>query len=97
MDAIYEFQGTRFIWDERKARSNLTKHGVAFEAAVTVFYDPFVRIEDAGRNEEARYAAIGFDVNGRLLYVVHIEFEGAAIRLISARKVTNEERQRYDR
>jgi len=28
-----------FEWDERKARSNLGKHGVTFEEAATVFGD----------------------------------------------------------
>ena len=29
-----------FEWDERKAASNLRKHGVTFEEAQSVFYDP---------------------------------------------------------
>jgi len=29
-----------FEWDSRKARSNLAKHGVAFERATTIFGDP---------------------------------------------------------
>ncbi|NLC80114.1 MAG: BrnT family toxin, partial [Lentisphaerae bacterium] len=28
-----------FEWDHEKAASNLKKHGVTFEEAVTVFYD----------------------------------------------------------
>jgi len=30
----------RFEWDENKAATNLMKHGVSFEEAVTVFGDP---------------------------------------------------------
>ena len=30
----------RFEWDGEKAKQNLKKHGVSFEEAVTVFYDP---------------------------------------------------------
>ncbi len=30
----------RFEWDPEKARRNEKKHGVFFEEAVTVFYDP---------------------------------------------------------
>jgi uncharacterized DUF497 family protein len=33
----------RFVWDERKAAANLAKHGVAFEEARTVFFDPAAR------------------------------------------------------
>jgi len=28
---------TGFDWDERKSRSNLAKHGIAFDAAVEIF------------------------------------------------------------
>lgn len=33
MDVHYEIDGNRFVWDERKARSNLRKHGVGFDEA----------------------------------------------------------------
>ena len=39
---------------------------------------------------------IGCDARGRLLYVVHIDFEGEAIRIISARKATREEIKDHD-
>ncbi|MCZ6581277.1 MAG: BrnT family toxin, partial [Nitrospirae bacterium] len=29
-----------FTWDPEKAQRNLRKHGVSFDEAVTVFYDP---------------------------------------------------------
>lgn len=29
----------RFVWDPRKAKANLKKHGVSFEEAQTVFLD----------------------------------------------------------
>jgi uncharacterized DUF497 family protein len=96
MDTTYETQGTSFVWDEDKARSNLAKQNVSFEAAATVFFDPFLRIEDASRDEEERDAAIGFDEIQRLLYVVHIEVEDEYIRIISARPATSEERRSYD-
>lgn len=31
----------RFVWDERKSRSNRVKHKVNFETAKLVFEDPF--------------------------------------------------------
>src|SRR5436305_1572800 len=55
-----------------------------FEEAVTVFDDPLFVLQDASRNEEHRDAAIGFSSTGRLLTVVHIEFDGKSIRIISA-------------
>ncbi|MEB3251778.1 MAG: BrnT family toxin, partial [Cyanobacteriota bacterium] len=37
----------QFQWNPQKARTNLEKHGVSFEEAVTVFGDPFaLTIED---------------------------------------------------
>lgn len=50
---------------------------------------------DASRNDEQRDAAIGFDTTGRLLYVVHIEFETSFIRIISARRAEPEEELNY--
>ena len=49
----------------------------------------------ASRNDEAREAAIGFDAMGRLLYVVHVEIEDAAIRIISARRADPLEENHY--
>ncbi len=31
----------QFEWDPKKAKENLRKHGVSFDEAVTIFYDPF--------------------------------------------------------
>ena len=31
----------RYVWDERKSRSNRAKHKVSFETAKLVFEDPF--------------------------------------------------------
>jgi uncharacterized DUF497 family protein len=36
----------KFSWDSRKADSNLRKHGVAFDEAITVFSDPLALIFD---------------------------------------------------
>jgi uncharacterized DUF497 family protein len=51
---------------------------------------------DASRNEEARDAIIGMDRRWNLLFVVHIELEEDAIRLISARHATRKERNDYE-
>lgn len=97
MDVHYELHGTAFVWDEEKARVNVTAHdGITFERAAEVFFDPFFRLVDATRNDEARDAVIGFDTLGRVLFVVHIEVEGEYIRIISARKATPQERNDYD-
>jgi uncharacterized DUF497 family protein len=46
----------RFTWDPRKAASNVSKHGVAFKEAVTVFADPLaIIVEDAEHPERAHH------------------------------------------
>lgn len=97
MDIHFEKNGVAFVWDDRKAAANPKKHeGVTFEQATEAFFDPFFRLLDAGRNDEARDAVIGYDETGCLLFVVHIEVDGRFIRLISARKATLTERNYYD-
>ncbi|MDR0782136.1 MAG: BrnT family toxin [Pseudomonadales bacterium] len=97
MDIHYELNGITFVWDAKKAQTNLVRHsGVSFEQAAEVFFDPFLRLVDASRNDEARDAVVGYDTQSRLLFVVHLTFESEAIRIISARKATTEERDIYD-
>lgn len=95
MDINFEIDGELFIWNEAKALKNWRKHGVHFEEAATVFFDPMLVIMNATRHEEAREAAVGFDTTGRLLYVVHIEIEDIAIRIISARRAEPNEELNY--
>lgn len=79
-----------------KAAENRRKHGVSFEEAVTVFADPLFVLQDASRNREQRDAVIGFSSAGRLLTVVHIEFEDEFIRIISAWRASLAEEVLYD-
>lgn len=47
-----------FDWDSRKARSNVAKHGVSFEEAVSAFWDENARVISARRatkSEEKSY------------------------------------------
>ena len=84
-----------FSWDGRKAASNLKKHGVSFEEAMTVFADPLaLAIEDA--LQPARTLLLGVSNRQRLLLVVHIELDESSIRIISARRATSHERRRYE-
>lgn len=96
MDERYELKGVSFVWDPNKAETNLAKHGVSFGQAAEVFFDPFVRVNDAGSEDEARDSAIGMDERWNLLFVVHIVLEDDAIRIISARKATLSERTFYE-
>ncbi len=84
-----------FSWDERKAASNLKKHGVSFDEAATVFADPLaLAIDDA--LEPKRTLLLGVSNRQRLLLVVHVELDESTIRIISARRATSHERRRYE-
>ena len=95
-DAVFERNNIRFVWNFEKAESNARKHGVAFEAACELFFDPFVRLlrsEMIGGEE--RETAIGMSEDWRLLVVVYT-FRLQAIRIISARPATSAERSAYE-
>lgn len=97
VDIRCELNGTAFLRNMKKAVANAVKHdGIIFEQAATVSFDPFFRLVDASRNDEARDAVIGYDAQSCLLFVVHIDIVGDAIRIISARKATNEKQKNYD-
>jgi uncharacterized protein len=97
MNVYFVLNGITFVWDDKKAQINPANHdGITFQQAAESFFDPFLIVIDASRNEEARDAAIGLDVRWNLLYVVHIEREENVIRIISARKATRQERLQYE-
>ena len=97
MDIHFELNGMHFVWNAKKAAGNSLKHdGVTFEQAAEVFFDPMFELVEAGRNDEARDALIGYDASGKLLFVVHIEVEGEYFRIISARRAANEEKVHYE-
>lgn len=87
----------RFEWDPVKARKNLLKHGVSFDEAASIFHDPLAATgADPDHSEgEARMVTFGMSSAGRLLVVAHTE-RREAIRIISARVVTQQERRIYE-
>jgi uncharacterized DUF497 family protein len=86
-----------FEWDEDKARVNESKHGVSFVAAMTVFGDPLTLTgyDPDHSDEEDKYITMGLSSDGRLLIVSHTD-RGDAIRIISAREATRQERKDYE-
>jgi uncharacterized protein len=87
-----------FEWDDGKAASNRTKHGVSFEEACSVFLDHAARLIDDPdhSHEEGRLVLMGLSSKLRLLVVCHCYRSGGnAIRLISARKATRRESMYY--
>ncbi len=83
-------------YNSRKAESNLTKHGVSFEEAATVLYDPIALVqEDIDSTDESRWILIGLRSEANLLTVIYTLRDEDAIRLISARKSTRKEAKYY--
>lgn len=87
----------KFQWDTNKAVSNIEKHGVSFEEAITVFGDPLaVTISDPDHSVgEFRLLTTGLSRSQRLLVVFHTERK-AEVRLIGARLATRQERRSYE-
>jgi hypothetical protein len=88
----------KFEWDFTKAEHNLKKHGISFDEAVTVFYDPLsATFSDPDHSEnEYRYLTIGLSFRHELVVVSHTE-RGPTIRIISARRATPRERKKHER
>ncbi len=87
----------QFEWDEAKAITNLRKHDVSFEEAITVLSDSnTLTIFDVEHSdEEERFIDVGLSTSGRVLVVVYTE-RGERIRIISCRKATPTERRQYE-
>ena len=77
---------------KKKNSMNIKKHGIGFEEAAAVFYDPLVieHFDHENSGTEERWRAYGFV--HKLLAVVFTEREGV-MRIISARKATRTEEE----
>ena len=94
---------TIFEWDASKARTNFEKHRISFDEARTIFTDPFLItfVDELHSSKEERFISIGLSERNRALLVVHLEREEKnetlVIRIISCRKATQTERNRYEK
>jgi uncharacterized protein len=90
-----------FEWDPDKARTNERKHGVTFEDAMLVFEDPHALFHQDRTDEtgEPRWQALGLVEGIVVLLVAHTyrqEDDDEIVRIISARRATRKERNRYE-
>ena len=86
-----------FEWDEEKAASNLSKHGISFLAAATIFdHEVLDRVDDREDYGELRHVALG-RCGTTVLRVVYTWRSEQTIRLISAQKAGRHEREIYHR
>jgi uncharacterized DUF497 family protein len=83
----------KFEWDPAKAKANIARHGVSFEAAQAVFADlqALELLDDS--TEEERWRLLG-RAGSDILLVVYTE-RGDRVRIISARKASKREQEVY--
>ena len=91
----------KFEWNEEKSISNLQKHGVSFEEAKEVFEDPFhiSKLDHRFDYFEERWITLGSTSKDKILVVVNMFFDENGeeiIRIISARKANQKEREFYE-
>ncbi|MBI2570278.1 MAG: BrnT family toxin [Candidatus Schekmanbacteria bacterium] len=85
-----------YEWDNAKAAANRHKHGVDFSDAIPALEDPdrLEEIDDRFECNEARDRVIGM-ASGGILFVVTTMRGGDICRVISARRATRYEQDRY--
>jgi uncharacterized protein len=86
----------QYEWDNGKAAANFRKHGVDFTDAIAALED-MNRVEDVDTRfdyDEGRIQVIGV-AHGRVLLVVVTLHGEDTCRIISARKATRHEQDRY--
>jgi hypothetical protein len=93
----------KYEWNDKKAKSNKVKHGVAFDEATSIFDDPFhLSVFDKRYDDyEERWITIGLTSKDRVIVVAHVYFfdedGNELMRIISARKSTKKEREQYEK
>lgn len=88
----------KFEWDLHKAKSNLQKHRINFELAITAFDDPFALIapDPNHSHSEQREWLIGESDSGVLVIIYTTRLSGTVYRIISARPANRKERASYE-
>ena len=86
----------QYEWDNGKAAENLRKHGVDFADAIAALEDPnrLEEIDTRFEYSEERIQVIGM-VRGDVLFVIVTLRGEDSCRIISARKATRHEQDRY--
>jgi len=85
----------RYSWDDAKNRSNIKRHGIAFEDAQRIFDGPTVeRVDDRFDYGETRVYAIGL-VGGLEITVIYTDRADNERRIISAWRAEPHERRTY--
>ncbi len=85
-----------YEWDAQKNEENIRKHRIDFLDVPDIFNGPMlIDLDDRVDYGEERWIDVGL-LRDLVAVVVFVERVHDTIRIISARKATNYERQRYD-
>jgi uncharacterized protein len=85
----------RYTWNKDKNRSNIERHGIAFEDAARIFEGATLEREDDRFDYgEVRIYAIGL-VNGLEITVIYTDRDNDERRIISAWRSEPHERRAY--
>jgi uncharacterized DUF497 family protein len=86
----------QYEWDDGKAAENLRKHDVDFADAIAALEDPnrLEEIDTRSEYSEERIQVIGMVRGDVLLVIITLRGEDSC-RIISARKATRHEQDRY--
>ena len=82
-----------FEWDDNKNKSNQQKHKIAFEDATDVFNDQDRLEYRSEKHGETRYLTIGMAFQA-IISVIYTTRD-LLIRIISARRASQDERRAY--
>ena len=93
-DVVYE---DKFIWNRSKNELNKRRHKIRFETASLVFNDPLAMVvyDFANSTNEDRYRLTGFLVSHSSFITVSFSQRMELIRIFSARKADEEEKEEY--
>jgi len=88
--------GMKFVWDERKNRENIRKHGIDFRDVPDLFSRPMlVQLDTRCDYGEDRWIGLGL-LRSIVAVVVFVEWEDEeTIRIISARRATTYEAEQF--
>jgi uncharacterized DUF497 family protein len=90
-----------FDWDEEKARLNLTKHGISFDAVRDMQWDAAIAIEDQrvdyGEKRYILYAPIRGRVHALVFTRRKDQMRIISLRKANPREIANYERAKADR
>ena len=83
------------VWDKRKGRGNVARHGIAFQDAIRIFEGPTLeRVDDRFDYGETRIYAIGV-VGGLEITLIYTDVSETERRVISAWRAERHERTAY--